>query len=168
MMIGVPGAGKSYYANMLKETNDEIEETPPIKLISRDAIRFDLVSENEPYFSKEHKVYATFVNKIIECVINGCDVIADATHLTVKARKQLMREISKKVDVEFVAVFVDTPIERCIEQNDKREGRACVPYDAIQRMYNSLEPPTTDEGYESIIVFNKKKKNIDYITRKDK
>ena len=52
IMMGAPGAGKSTFIKNLKG-----ESGIPI---SRDQIRFSMVKEDEPYFSKEKEVYKEF------------------------------------------------------------------------------------------------------------
>ena len=73
IMMGAPGAGKSTFIKNLKG-----ESGIPI---SRDNIRFSMVKEDEPYFSKEKEVYKEFIRLINEHLSRNRDVIADATHL---------------------------------------------------------------------------------------
>ena len=55
-MMGAPGSGKSTWAkaNMPKDA----------MYISRDNIRYELLGDNDSYFSRETEVYNTFVNQI--------------------------------------------------------------------------------------------------------
>ena len=48
---GIPGSGKSYYAQNIQKD---------VPYLSRDAIRFSMVNEDEEYFSKETKVFNCF------------------------------------------------------------------------------------------------------------
>ena len=55
--------------------------------------------------------------------------------------------------VEVNAVFMDTPLEQCYKNNDKRYNtKAYVPVQRIQKMYESLTVPTLEENKK---VFNK-------------
>ena len=62
VMCGVPGTGKStWIKNNLSKFEGEVE------VISRDEIRFSMVSEGEEYFSKEDEVFKEFINRIKKC-----------------------------------------------------------------------------------------------------
>ena len=55
LMVGIPGSGKSTFIANTKEVRTLI--------VSRDAIRFSMVSEGESYFKKEKEVFNTFINR---------------------------------------------------------------------------------------------------------
>ena len=79
IMCGVPGSGKSTW---LKDKKD-------VLVISRDAIRFQLVKENEEYFSKEKQVFKTFIKTIQDALDSNTTphaIYIDATHITKKSR----------------------------------------------------------------------------------
>ena len=137
IMCGPPGCGKSTFAN---------EFLPKRAYVSRDAIRFDMVKEDEEYFSHENEVFSTFVNTITDQLQNGMSVIADATHIDMSSRKKLTYAIDKSfTDYNIVYVTFNTPIEICLERNNMREGRMCVPEDVIRSMYNKFRIPRNDE-----------------------
>ena len=66
LMVGAPGSGKSTYANNFINTYGK-----PIKVVSRDAIRFSLLNDGAPYFSKEKDVFSKFTKEINEGVEKG-------------------------------------------------------------------------------------------------
>ena len=54
LMCGAPGSGKTYWAKKaMGLQGGEI----PIKYFSRDEVRFEMVPEDEEYFSKEDAVF---------------------------------------------------------------------------------------------------------------
>lgn len=145
MMMGAPGSGKSSWVeahlNPLQAT-----------WVSRDAIRFTMVKEEEEYFSKEKEVFAEYVRRINALLEDDYNVIADATHLTAASRNKLISKISAP-NVSLCAVWINTPLETCIERNENRKGtRSYVPVDVIQKMYKYFEKPTTEEGFNSIYI----------------
>lgn len=119
LMVGASGSGKSTYANNFINTYGK-----PIKVVSRDAIRFSLLNDGAPYFSKEKTVFAKFIKEINEGLDKG-DVIADATHINEASR---MKVISK-VDLskcKVSCIVVNTDETTAIKRNHLREGRSCT------------------------------------------
>ena len=142
IMVGIPGSGKSYFAKNILMTDDSWQ------YISRDEVRFSIVKENEPYFSKEYNVFEDFCDRIIYAL--GCDeyhnVIADATHLDEKSRMKLINRVDPiGMGANVFCVFVNTPEYICQERNKQRQGRTCVPEKAVEKMYHSLRHPAHDK-----------------------
>ena len=76
-MCGAPGSGKTYWAKKALELKSgEV----PIKYFSRDEVRFEMVPEDEEYFSKEDAVFKEWIRRIQEALDSDedCYVIADA------------------------------------------------------------------------------------------
>ena len=152
-MCGAPASGKSTWIknNLSKLGKDET------RVISRDEIRFFLVKEDEPYFSRENEVYAEFV-RLIKKYINMPEVnniIVDATHLNSFSRNKLFRSIGADVmNVDLYAITFELPLEILLERNSNRKGREFVPETAIKNMYNSYSRPKLEEGFKEIYVYN--------------
>ncbi len=142
ILMGAPGCGKTYWCKQNMPEN--------AVYISRDDIKYNLVKENEPYFSKETEVYNTFVKSINEALSDGFDVYADQTSLTRAARAKLINRLYPTPD-EINVVFINRPLDIILNQNAQRTGRACVPEDAVIRMFNSIEYPSKEEGITNIL-----------------
>lgn len=131
ILTGAPGSGKSTWANQQKNA----------KVISRDTIRFSLLSEDDEYFSKENEVLRLFYKNIQDALDNkNADydtVIADASHLTSVRRYETIRELNLDNLEEVINVQFIAPIEVCIARNANRTGRANVPNEVIRRMRKS-------------------------------
>ena len=138
IMCGCPGAGKSTYAK---------KSFPNTKYISRDEIRFNLVKENEPYFSREKEVFKTFVREINKALREQVDVIADATHLNKVSRFKLISNLNiNKEKTEIIFIVMRTPLDVCIERNENRKGtRSYVPPEVIKSMFHSFKKPSLEE-----------------------
>ena len=148
IMCGPAGGGKSTWVRNHAAPGTSAH-------ISRDRIRFDMVKEDEYYFSREDDVYAEFCGEIHDAL--HCpwvrEVYADATHLTKKAREKLIKNIRVPLEtLDIRAVVVKPSIEQCLAQNAQRSGRELVPETVIRNMYNSFESPLNDDlRYEMII-----------------
>ena len=157
IMIGCPGSGKTTFAkNVLLAPG-----TSPSVYISRDEIRFSLLKEGEDYFTREKEVYREFIFQIYDALKKNKNVIVDATHLNTKSRNKLFKNIPNDLsNVEVVAIYMRTPLEICIERNEKRKGtKAYVPIENLRKMFFAIQPPTIEENnhiFDIILTINEK------------
>lgn len=146
ILMGIPGAGKSSFVST------HIKSGFTQAWISRDMIRFDIVKENESYFSKEDEVFKKFIEHINHHLADGYDVFADATHLNKKSRAKLLKNLTVKPQ-EVSVIWLQTPLNECIKRNEKRAGtRSYVPPTQICRMAKSLQMPTFDEDINKVYI----------------
>lgn len=143
VMCGVPGCGKSTWARKNAKPGHSA-------IISRDRIRFDMLSPNDDYFKYEDEVLEQFYKQINMAIESPWvdEIYVDATHLTEKARNQLLDNIDVFAATELVMVWFNISLETCLERNAQRTGRALVPEKAIRNMYKSFQQPIYDEKYE--------------------
>ena len=133
-MVGIPGAGKSTFAN----------SHPECVVVSSDAIRAE-VFKNEYDLSNMRRVFEIVNERVAAALAEGKDVIYDSTSLTRKIRHNII----KTFNAEHIAIFVNTPIDICIERDAKRYRH--VGERVIRQMATRLVPPTLDEGFKEII-----------------
>lgn len=146
LMMGVPGSGKTTYAKKFIGDNDIY--------ISRDEIRYDLVKEDEPYFSKEDEVLKTFIRTINDALpIAKRYVVADATHLNMGSRAKILKNLRNRPDAIYV-IYVAVSLETALKRNAQREGRALVPEASIRNMYHSISLPRKEEGIDMMLWLN--------------
>ena len=143
IMSGCPGSGKTTWANEFMKMH------PDVRYVSRDEIRFSMLREDEDYFAHETEVFNKFVGTIAATLIDGFDVIADATHISIASRAKLHNALQKKHlndnDYEIIFVFMNTSISNCIEYNDKRRGRSYVSHSVLRRMHCQTTMPSKNE-----------------------
>ena len=145
-MVGPSGSGKTTWIQNHKSSFEG-----NVLVVSRDAIRFSLVSEDEDYFSKEKEVFREFINQIKNGLENNDVVIADATHITTGSRTKLFRALENSIkDVKVIAIVIKPTLNECLEHNENRTGRSFVPRGQIRRMWYQFTAPTIDEGFDEI------------------
>lgn len=148
MMCGAPGLGKStWIQNHLNTFGSSY------KIVSRDNIRFSLVSKDEDYFSHEDEVWNIFISQIKEGLKENDIVIADATHLNFWSRKKLLNAIGKKnlEDIEIIIIVMRGSVQKALNQNENRKGtRSYVPEAVIRNMYKNFSMPHKNEGFDKI------------------
>ena len=143
IMCGASGSGKSYFAKTRLITGEHV------CYVSRDEVRYSLITENDKYFSKENQVFAQFTNKIREALDNEkyTDIIADATHLNWNSRRKLLNALglnNKHDNINIIPVWVTCDMNTILERNDQREGRARVPGEEIIKMIGRMRHPRSD------------------------
>lgn len=143
-MSGLPGSGKSTWVK--KQLNNKGGFWA-----SRDAMRFSMVSEDEPYFERENEVFNAWIAQICEALANPMieDIYIDATHLNDRSREKTLSRLPKENINKITNVVFLVPIETCLERNAQRTGREVVPEDAIRNMQKSFKMP---KKYSTIYV----------------
>ena len=152
LMIGAPGSGKSTYL--------ATHNIPNSVVISRDKIRYSMLSDEDEYFSKENDVYKEFVNEIAEALLSRRfdHVFVDQTSLDERARTKLLNALHgcRALFNELNAIVFNLPLKKVLKQNAQRTGRALVPEDSVIQMYNRMTIPTEEEGFDNVYVYNGK------------
>ena len=137
MLVGLPGSGKStliaqeYYQHLV-HSSDAIREE-----LSGDVNNQDI---NKQVFELLHK-------RVKEDLLQGKDVVYDATNISWKRRKAFLQELTN-IPCYKDCVLMATPFELCVERNKARER--IVPYFVLERMYKNFDIPWYNEGWDSI------------------
>ena len=139
ILCGPPASGKSYWAKK------RVASEESAVWISRDRVRFSMVSEEEEYFSKEKEVYREFIRQVQEAIDNGVEnIYVDATHLNWPSRKKTLYSLRFPPFTHVTAIYFTTSYKECIRRNELREGREQVPDGIIWSMYNRRRSPIHD------------------------
>jgi predicted kinase len=148
ILTGIPASGKSTYVE--KHMNPKTDT-----YVSRDEVREWLFPEGQYYYYKPHEMEELVFKKYIELInidlIHGYNVYADATHLTKKIRKEVLKRVSSKADM-IESIYIDSPLQKCLAKNLERTGRRKVPTERIIEMHNKLQKPTLEEGFDYVTV----------------
>ena len=157
MFCGIPGSGKSTEARRMARSLTA--RNLMVEYISRDELRFSMISNESEYFSKEKEVFSKFVEKMNNSLNKNDCTIIDATHISKASRAKILRRIENPANVRLLVLYLTTPIDVCMRQNDLRTGRERVPHEVIERMAEQFEEPTEKEfmgfGFDTVEVWEK-------------
>ena len=137
VLSGIPGSGKSTYCKMYKELYEA--QGIKVNIVSSDEIRMELFGKYDN-FENEKLVWEIFRMKAYEHSKEDHSVtILDATTLTNKHRYHYALSY-KGLYKQIYLVVMDTPFEKCLEQNKMRPENKWVPEDVMHSMHNKFEP----------------------------
>jgi len=139
MLVGLPGSGKSTYAEALSGQTGAV-------VVSPDAIREELYGSAEIQGNK-NKVFRLVHERIRKGLASGRDVILDATNVSSKKRKNMLLNI-KEIECQKNCVVLVTPFEECLKNNANRKRTVSV--GDMVRMLKSWETPYWFEGWDRI------------------
>lgn len=151
MLVGVPGSGKSTYAEKLKEASLESD----YQIISRDhyVMLFGQASTlrpgvtyNESWQLADHKQVDSMLNeRLQEALANKQNIILDMTNLTKKTRARRLASVGK--DYTKTVMYFPIEFSTMLERNKAREGKNISTH-VLSSMFETQEKPTADEGFE--------------------
>ena len=147
LLSGIPGSGKSTWIRS--------QLTPGSEWISRDNVRFAILTDEDDYFAHEDDVFDTFINYINQSLNQEeiHTIYIDATHLNKRSRDKVLRRVHKDNIEELNCVCFDVPLAVCISRNNLRAGRSRVPETAIYNMFQSYRlPDKTTEKFDHIFI----------------
>ena len=124
ILIGLPGSGKSTFYNQFF-TND--------------------VHINLDELHTRNKETIT----IRECLESGKSYVIDNTN-PVKTDRERYIPLAKENGYRIIGYYFSANISDCIRRNSQREGKARVPDRAILAIYNKLEIPSYEEGFDEL------------------
>lgn len=139
ILVGIPGSGKSTYAQ-------SFEELGWVHL-SSDLIRKELYGD-ESIQGDPNEVFSLMQKRAVDALNNGQSVIYDSTALTRKDRAGIIAACPKFAKIECKVIWA--PIETCIERDAARERT--VGKEVIDKMLKRFQFPFYDEGIDEIDV----------------
>lgn len=140
MLVGLPGSGKSYFANKLKKLDNFV-------ICSSDELRKELFGSYDVQ-DRNNQLFYELHNRIKQNLKDGKNVIYDATNISKKKRKSFLTNELKSICCVKKCICIMTPYEDCIYQNSIREKS--VPNEVIKKMYSNWSPPNYNEGWDDI------------------
>ena len=131
LCCGIPASGKSTWAR------EEVKKNPNIVRINMDDLRASLF--NSVYSEENEKIIKKLRKSIIvDAIKSGRDIIDDNTNLNYRTFDDICK-IANEVNIPCMVTEKPFYIEldEAIARNAKREGFACIPEDAIRKMWKA-------------------------------
>lgn len=145
MLCGLPGSGKSTYAEKLQKYT-WYNNTHECIVHSSDKIREELNIDSTDR-SSNSKVFQELHKRVKDDLKKGHNVVYDATNINRKRRTAFLKEL-KNIPCYKVCTIVLTEYKNCIKNNLMRDNS--VPIEVIKRMYKSWNTPYYFEGWNNI------------------
>lgn len=156
LLVGPTLSGKSFWIR---------DNYPDINVISRDEIVMEVAGTrdyNKAFNEADQKLVDNILaERLTESNSEEISTIVDMTNMTIKRRRQTLRYFGKdftKVAIIFSILSDDEYQMRNIDRNAKENK--WIPPSVIKSMIDSYQEPTTDEGFDSIIILDNRKNNI--------
>lgn len=150
VMVGLPGSGKSTYAENLRDERVAMNESAVV--LSSDAYRKMLLGDES---SQENNslIFDTLYSDMRSYLVGGIDnLILDMTNTTVKCRKRIFEQIKKACPnmsaVNVVACVIATTVDAVVERDANRERS--VGREVIGKFLSSFQFPQKFEGFNHI------------------
>lgn len=139
-MIGLPGSGKNYYVKQYH---------PDVLHVSRDDIRrmfhVNYSPDNESVVVDTAKYIYEIASK------KSIDIIINETFTKTITRVDMIKYL-KSLGYKVHGIFLNTPVELCIERRMK-DNRGCSDWgNIINNMNSTFIHPTIAEGYDDLLI----------------
>lgn len=139
VMVGLPASGKSTWAENNKDKLNAV-------IHSSDSIRAEFGDINDQ--TQNNLVFETLHKRVKEDLLEGKNVILDATNLHRRRRIHLISNHLRNVPCEKICILFATPVEICKKNNANRERK--VPEEVIDKMVRLFDVPAYCEGWDDI------------------
>lgn len=139
LLAGLPGTGKSYYAQSIKDENCHI--------ISSDETRFAITHDYRVILDDMNVVYDKMIETANVLLTNNenITVVLDSTFLDDKRRNYFLDKIKGADYIQLVMLKAN--IDTILARNHKRQEEKWVPKDVILSMMEKYKDPSSDNIY---------------------
>lgn len=151
LVCGLPGSGKSHFArtHFLQSGRKRVNRKEIRRLL------FEMTNFGQKWSEKEFASNDEFLvkhveRKIIEHLLQAKQkLLIDNTNISIESRKQYLT-IAHQTGKSIGAIFLDTPVIRCLERNRSRED--AIPERVISNLAAEKELPEVSEGFKDVLV----------------
>ena len=138
LLVGLPGSGKSTYATA---QGWPILASDELRRVLLDDARDQTANRTVFVLLRRLLHMRLELRRPVNCI--------DATNLTPYERRPYIK-IAQMHDAEVEAVYLDVPIEVCLQRNRGRDR--VVPPDVVEKMSKRLQVPSVEEGFSAVRV----------------
>lgn len=126
LFCGCPASGKSTLSKQIAEQHNA------------ERISFD---------ERKYILHKEMIPPILEALTDGKNVVVDSVFSHVRQRT-LVLDAVKDIPCRKVLIYMTTPLDECLRRNANRKNH--LPDFVVESFFNSIEPPTLDEGWDEI------------------
>ncbi|HEY3107557.1 MAG TPA: ATP-binding protein [Chloroflexota bacterium] len=142
VLTGLPGSGKTTYAR---------RELAGAVRVSLDDLR--LMMSGVAYDARYEPMVATAASAMLEALLARAglerfDVVFDATNVTREWRARAIAQ-ARRHGVEPHSIYFAVPLAVAAARNRGRQH--AVPDDVLRHFHDTLQPPSADEGFATIV-----------------
>ena len=134
MIAGLPGSGKSTLSGLLAY---KLQDTN-VKVLSSDDLRREYGADPTNFQTSKH-IFGVMDSITGLCLHLEQSVILDATFLTYSGRSGFYDRAIEN-DAKTCVLYVDTPINECVDRQRLRGPEERVPAEQIEQMAESFDP----------------------------
>ena len=148
-MIGIPGSGKSTWIKNNVFNDSVILSTDDlIEIAAQEAG----LTYNEVFEDNIENATKKFFDSIKFHVSKDNNIIIDRTNLTIKSRKRILDLIPDTYKKIAIVINCSDPFIHA-PRLMSRKGKT-IPEYVFQSMIKSFQPPTVEEGFDDINIFD--------------
>ena len=134
-LVGLPASGKSVFAQKIKDILGKRFDNFKVTIIDPDHIR-DELTPGDFNHEEEKLVRENNLEQIFKALKKGEIVISDDLNYYSSMRHNL-KEIAESLNLKLFIINISTPLEICIEWNEKRGIK--IPNEVIQEVHKKFD-----------------------------
>lgn len=153
LVCGVQGSGKSHFSReYFKDTERNRINRAEIRRLLYEMSHFGEIWKDE-YYNKENEFLVKHIERRIfeHYLTKNKKILIDNTSVSTKSRKRYI-DIAKQENKSIGCIFLDTPINKCLERNRLRDNK--VDERIISNLFATITKPDAREGFREVLIIN--------------
>jgi predicted kinase len=151
VVCGLPGSGKSHFASASFAGTGRLRvNRKELRRLLFEMTHFGQKWSEKDFASSDEFLVGHVEKKILEHFLqNHKKLLIDNTSMSQESRKAYVT-IARQAGKSIGAIFLDTPVARCLERNRSRED--AMPERVIANLQAEKQLPDAAEGYKEVLV----------------
>ena len=149
LLVGIPGVGKSTWLKKFagKDYFIVLSTDVALELIAKEKGK----TYNEVFKDNIDKVTKEFFETLFLACKSNKNIVIDRTNLTIKSRKKILDLVPENYEKE--AIIFECDDETLSYRLNSRPDKI-ISVNVVGKMKASYQPPSLEEGFDSIITIN--------------